>query len=91
MVGGGGHAWVCDGGRRDIWYNTFTLIDGTKEEISGTLYFHYNWGYGGQDNGYFLSTIFNPSKGKNYDDPANGNGLMEIDYGGLNMYIILKK
>jgi len=35
----GGHAWVCDG----------------YQEIGTTKMFHFNFGWGGQDNGYFTS------------------------------------
>ena len=89
MVGGPGHAWVCDGGRRDIWYDTFTLVDGTVEHISGYVYLHFKWGWGGQDNGYFLSDLINPAKGKEYDEPSTHH--IDHDYGHLNMYIIVKK
>lgn len=84
-----GHAWVCDGGRRIGYYNTFTLIGGQKEYFSGEVFLHYNWGCGGMDNGYFLSTIFNPSKGKEYDNP--GDGYNEETYDLLRWHIILKK
>lgn len=84
-----GHVWVCDGGRRIGYFNTFTLIDGTKEYFSGDIYLHYDWGKGGMDNGYFLSTIFNPSKGKEYDNP--GDGYNEETYDLLRWHIILKK
>jgi len=89
MVGAPGHAWVCDGGKRDLWYNTFTLIGGSKEEVSGTLYLHYNWGWGGQDNGYFLSTILNPAKGAEYDEETINHNNYNFSH--LNMYIILNK
>lgn len=43
-----GHIWVCDGYYKNV-YTTFT-----------TLYFHINWGWDGNFNGYFASNQFNP-------------------------------
>ena len=84
-----GHVWVCDGGRRIGYFNTFTLIYGTKEYFSGDIYLHYDWGKGGMDNGYFLSTVFTPSKGKEYDTQVKG--YTNTNYGGNPWYIVLKK
>lgn len=44
----GGHIWVCDGYFKNV-YTTFS-----------TLFFHINWGWEGDYNGYFASNQFNP-------------------------------
>lgn len=84
-----GHAWVCDGGRKTGYYDTLQLIGGETAHFAGYIYLHYNWGWGGMDNGYFLSTIFNPSKGYKYDNP--GDGYSNVNYDQLRWFIILKK
>ncbi len=40
----GGHAFVCDGYRYD----------------NGNAYFHFNWGWSGVSDGYFLANLLNP-------------------------------
>ncbi|MDE6263323.1 MAG: C10 family peptidase [Muribaculaceae bacterium] len=48
-----GHIWICDG------YKTMDQDkDGEDED-----YFHYNWGYGGEFNGFFLSGVFHLKEG----------------------------
>lgn len=84
-----GHAWVCDGGRRVGYYDTFTLIGGEKEHFSGNVYLHYNWGWGGTDNGYFLHNVFTPSKGSEYDNQTEGYNT--YSYYNLQWHIILRK
>lgn len=68
-----GHAWVVDGYKsrdRDVAYYTY-LDDGsyvlweTKHEDLD--YLHINWGYSGQDNGYFKAGVFDLSQGYEYD------------------------
>ncbi len=44
-AGGGGHAWVCDGYQGN----------GTYSE-----YYHFNWGWGGQSDGYYYLNSLNP-------------------------------
>lgn len=41
-TGGGGHQFICDG---------------YKEDANGVHYFHFNWGWGGTKDGYFLLTL----------------------------------
>lgn len=53
MPGGGGHIWICDGYLSQDCNN-----DGAEEE-----YFYYNWGYGGEFNGLFLSGVFHLKEG----------------------------
>lgn len=61
------HAWVCDGARHYEKHTAIILNDGS-EEIINTYYFHYNWGWCGIDNGYFLDAIVNSSEGISADE-----------------------
>jgi hypothetical protein len=47
----GGHAWICDG----------------YQVTSGSNYFHMNWGWSGNSNGYFLTSNLDPS-GMNFSE-----------------------
>lgn len=80
MVGtgsGGGHAWVLDGYRTVIatirhmgrtatsgWF----IIDVTTET---NYYLHFNWGWYGDCNGYFLEGIYNTTQAYLYDNSTN--------------------
>ena len=56
-----GHAWVADGIQvssvhvYNLGSNTFTRLD-IRREI------HFNWGFGGNFDGYFLSGVFDPDE-----------------------------
>lgn len=60
----GGHAWIVDG------YTT----------IGNATYFHVNWGWNGQNNGYFLINNQNTSSSGNfnmvYQDGTSSNSMM---------------
>ncbi|WP_242085480.1 C10 family peptidase [Aestuariivivens sediminis] len=53
-----GHMWVCDGFRR----NKICMFDDYGNLIGsiGYLYFHMNWGWGGDENGWYAFNNFNP-------------------------------
>lgn len=34
-------------------------------------YYHFNWGFDGENNGYFYGGVFDTSNGINYDTPYN--------------------
>lgn len=59
---GAGHAWVVDGYTKDI--NYFTDCSG----YISTLYFHMNWGWEGEHNGYFAFDNFNPGSSYNVNN-----------------------
>lgn len=79
-----GHAWVADATWQiGMVIEHYTLVLIPKDQIGigkeeyyykvtreGTMssYIHYNWGWSGNSNGYFLVNIFNPSKGYEYDN-----------------------
>lgn len=56
----GGHAWVCDGYTLHIIGNNVVMSnEETKFEVKSEIYFyHFNWGWNGQDNGYFKAGVF---------------------------------
>lgn len=63
-----GHAWVADG-YRELDYYTCRIPEWPPapeevpwwEQTYGTLYFHMNWGWNGQFNGWFGYNNWNPS------------------------------
>lgn len=67
----GGHAWVIDGVgninydiHRYYYYNPKTHQYKDSEIISQcSKYVHCNWGWAGQDNGYFLLGVYDTDKG----------------------------
>ncbi len=72
-----GHTWLCDG---------VILIEETKQGfviggefktfVTSTYYFHYNWGYCGTYDGFFLQDVFNPEKSTTPPSKANYNKLI---------------
>ncbi len=53
------HIWVCDGG--EMIKITDTGIGG-KPIVTKDIYYHFNWGFYGQSDGYFAAGVFNDSK-----------------------------
>ena len=60
--GTSGHAFVCDGYDDDY-------------QSTGTLYFHFNWGWSGTHNGYYQLTNLNPDSHNFTNDQAAGFGI----------------
>lgn len=58
-VNAGGHAWICEGVKQ-IKTTTYLFgLDGKLENVEKIEnYFYYNWGWNGQDNGYFAAGVF---------------------------------
>ncbi len=54
-----GHAWVADG----CLYVMKEYTDGTEELVAALI--HCNWGWGGENDGYFSGSVFEVA-GKNY-------------------------
>jgi hypothetical protein len=74
--GSGGHAWVCDGYRRNRHihiHNPGTYYEYETSTISD-FYLSMNWGWGGNNNGWFLYNDFTPGN-HNY----NSNRKMIIN------------
>lgn len=77
-----GHAWVLDGGLRvgNVTYRTYTIninINSDQKTFVTDrhveLLFHFNWGWCGQSNGYFLPNVFKPGESVKYDDNSIPN------------------
>ncbi|MBD5182348.1 MAG: hypothetical protein HDS99_00960 [Bacteroidales bacterium] len=59
------HTWICDGGQDYITTSKALSYTGewiTREEHE--VYYHFNWGCCGYDNGYFLAGVFDTEKPK---------------------------
>jgi hypothetical protein len=70
-----GHGWVADatGYTKTLLTNSDFLEEGvdTVGSIRTTHYIHYNWGWGGNSNGYFSVKIFSTNAAKSYDTSTN--------------------
>jgi len=75
--GSAGHAWVCDGYKRDKYttiHNPGTIYEYETYTYS-PLYLWMNWGWGGRFEGWFLYNDFTPDYGRDY----NSNRKMIIN------------
>lgn len=77
------HTWLADG-YSEIGYYLIVKEPGASgnDEITkySNYYLHYNWGYSGDSNGYFLEDIFDPTKAYKYDNTINTGNIV---YGGI--------
>lgn len=83
--GDNGHAWVVDGykSRTQIYRTYYIQADGSElnwiyDETEYT-YFHFNWGWHGDCNGYFQTGVFDTQEGFEYDSNSNP-GLFNGNY-----------
>lgn len=74
-----GHAWVVDGARKlSVTCSSWTrnLGNGFWELLSQSTstdeYYHMNWGYDGNCNGYFNAGVFAPGQAQIYDNTSLG-------------------
>ncbi len=99
--GAGGHAWVADGGRRVGKIVTVSgpgTIDAEGKEHPyerdyTTYYYHFNWGWNGSDNGYFVMGVFDTSKGEENPGRISHNApsrRANYDYSNEVQYFIVK-
>lgn len=69
-----GHAWLADGYAK--FFKAVDVVDDNGRILSSTWYTTYyircNWGWGGYEDGYFLSGAFHPSAGPSMPDNYNG-------------------
>lgn len=79
----GGHGWVVDGAykyttRTELWVRPINQINWQYHSLIGTKtveYLHYNWGWDGNCNGFFVSKVFAPNRGAEYDDESYSNSI----------------
>lgn len=78
----GGHAWVADGvwqvGLIIYFWGEGAVVDPSQPPTmvrtqvqDCSRYLHFNWGYNGNCNGYFLVNVFEMDKGYEYDERVN--------------------
>lgn len=71
-----GHGWIADGASKlsvhsTMWVRPIHQLEWTLHTdfgITTTEYVHYNWGWDGNCNGYFVAGIFNPNRSNDYDN-----------------------
>lgn len=85
-----GHAWVADGYKfRYHYIHEYKDHDYGREyfrnETIPCQYIHINWGYDGDNNGYFQDNVFDLAKGYEYDMPYYDPTSMHFKY---NVWII---
>lgn len=85
----GKHAWVCDGGKCATTTSKMPLIDGTIEtKITKRYYYHYNWGWCGECNGYFSDGVFDVTLDNSRSGGFNGDTNLSTD---ATTYYIINK
>lgn len=66
------HCWVCDGGEgTETTSKAMNSSGELVERVERTYYNHFNWGWCGQDNGYFFAGVFDPSNPSSRSDYKN--------------------
>lgn len=83
------HAWICDGGKCATTTSKIPLIDGSIEtKITKNYYYHYNWGWQGECNGYFIDGVFDVT----IDNSRSGGFYGDTDLcGDATVYYIINK
>lgn len=93
-----GHVWVADGAwvtgtiiKRYV-YDPDGIIEYRLESVTDkvTRYLHFNWGYNGNSNGYFLENIYDLSKGSELDNPTYSQSDFNF-YKNLSFYWICER
>lgn len=72
------HLWIMDGYERKV------LSFSNNGNINAITYCHYNWGWDGKSNGYFLADVFDASQGEKYD---NENWGVSSKYYDINIMV----
>ena len=89
----GGHAWVVDACIREH----LTITDRSGLNIGESartyevdkIYNHYNWGWNGVDNGYYLDNVFDVSEYSELDDTNYKNDNIEYNFNQGNWYLTM--
>lgn len=92
-----GHGWVVDGHKHyvihtyeytkseddEMWFLAFDCGTHTED------YNHFNWGWDGNDNGYFTDGVFNNQQTKMLDDGSvHSDSTINYSFSNLGYYII---
>jgi len=78
-----GHGWVADGYKKYTIRSVSHATEPSTITTRSIYYNHFNWGWNGIDNVYFLDDVFTPSRGSEYDgvsDEDNRNYSQETLY-----------
>lgn len=70
-IGKDGHYWIADGIHRYVYNSGSDAFGNPIYGQISTIYYHFNWGWGGGCNGYFSPNVFNPNDGDIYDGNNN--------------------
>lgn len=70
---GGAHAWVADG-----YQIVKPIYNDPLMPTPKTTYAHFNWGWGGNYNGYFSGSVYTPFEGRTYT--ANQYSAVKLEY-----------
>lgn len=95
------HAWVADGGKITgtkivrTYTQEHNIVTGeplVEVVYRTTTYFHFNWGWNGSSNGYFVAGVFDTDKGSNDDDSpvVIPKVKSRTDYGTNVWYFVVK-
>lgn len=68
-----GHYWIVDGIHRYVYYNGTDVFGYPQYGQLSTVYYHFNWGWGGSCNGYFSLDVYDPNLGSIYDGSSNSS------------------
>ena len=71
-----GHAWLIDGSLRRCKYYAVTYDpDVTYYEVEGFFYYHFNWGWYGENDGYFADALFATASRYRQDQIDTNNNM----------------
>lgn len=82
----GGHAWIGHGllvRSRDIKVYDSKTSQYKYTQTEAYYYILCNWGWSGNDNGYYLSNVFNAAGHPTYDE--NGTPTRAVEYDGVDV------
>lgn len=87
---GGGHAWIFDGYKKRISVTNHYVLWGNgeieflyQEPMVANKYLHINWGYDGDNNGYYYADVFDVSAYYELDNGVDDNEEIYATYDGL--------
>ncbi|MCQ2207380.1 MAG: C10 family peptidase [Paludibacteraceae bacterium] len=78
-----GHIWIMDG------YSSYEIVLQMEGKVARLpiSYFHHNWGWDGENNGYFAADVFDTKNANSYDGSSNGyNYKFDTDMKIINIY-----